>query len=130
MALRDLENNVSVAQSLVPAARAATGTGSAVDLQGYGAAMAVVQFGAWTDGSHTPSLQHSADGTTYVACDTNSLNGSFTAVSGTAGSNTVQKIGYKGGYRYVRALMTITGGTTGALSCVEITRGNPSQKPV
>ncbi|MBI3419262.1 MAG: hypothetical protein HY053_03920 [Proteobacteria bacterium] len=118
MTIRDLKSNLSVSQSLVPAARAATGTGSAVDLQGYGSAMAVVSFGAWTDGTHTPSLQHSSDGTTYVACDTNSLSG------------TVQKVGYTGGNRYVRALMTVTGGTTGALSGVNVIAGAASQQPV
>ncbi|HVY13508.1 MAG TPA: hypothetical protein VHB73_08105 [Alphaproteobacteria bacterium] len=129
MSLRDLKSSLSVSQSLVPAARAATGTGTAVDLQGYGSAMVVVSFGAWTDGTHTPSLQHSADGTAYTACDTNSLAGSFTAVSGTAGSNTVQKVGYIGQNRYVRALMTVASGTTGALSSVNVVAGHPSQRP-
>jgi hypothetical protein len=130
MSLRDLENNVSVAQSLVPAARTAAGTGTGVDLQGHQSAMVVVTFGAWTDGTHTPSLQHSADGTSYTNCDANSLNGTFTAVSGTAGANTVQKIGYTGGYRYLRAMLTVAGATTGALASASILRGAPAQRPV
>jgi hypothetical protein len=129
MAIRDLMNNVKLTASLSPAARAASGTGTAVDLQGYGAAMAVVQFGTWTDGTHTPVLQHSADGTSYTPCDTNSLSGSFTAVSGTAGANTVQKVGYTGSYRYVRGVMTIAGGTSGALSAFGVVTGVATQQP-
>lgn len=130
MAVKDLENRVDVAASLFPAARTATVNGTAVDLRGYGSAMVVVTFGAWTDGTHTPTLQHSADNTTWVTCDSNSLNGSFTAVSSSAGNNTVQKIGYMGGNRYVRAVMTISGATTGALSAADIVRGHASQQPL
>lgn len=130
MSTRDLENSVSVAQSLAPAARTASGNGTSVDLQGYNSAVVVFKFGTWTDGTHTPSLQHSTDNSTFVTCDTNSLNGSFAAVSGSAGSNTIQKIGYTGGYRYVRAVMTISGATTGALSSAVILRGHPAVSPV
>lgn len=130
MATRDIENFASAATSLAPAARTASTNGTTIDLQGYGSAVVLVQFGTWTDGTHTPSLQHSADGTTFTTCDTNSLNGSFTAVSGSGGSNTLQKIGYTGGQRYVRAVMTVTGATTGALSVATIVRGHPAQQPV
>ncbi len=130
MSLRDLKSNLAVAQSLAPAARAIAGTGTAVDLQGRGSAMVVVHFGTWTDGTHTPSLEHSADGTAYVACDTNSLAGSFTAVSGTAGSDSVQKVGYTGNYRYIRAMMTVAGATTGALSSASVVCGDVTQQPV
>jgi hypothetical protein len=130
MALRDLVDHNKVIVSLSPAARNATGTGTVVDMQPYQAAMVAVNFGAWTDGTHTPSLQHSSDGTTYTPCDTNSLSGTFTAVSAAGGANTVQKVGYTGSYRYLRAMMTITGATTGALSCVNIVTSRASQQPV
>ncbi|MBI1274200.1 MAG: hypothetical protein GC131_08995 [Alphaproteobacteria bacterium] len=130
MATRDLANNVDVAQSLVPAARSATGTGSAIDLRGYGSAMVVVSFGVWTDGTHTPSLEHSVDGTSFSAVGTADISGTFSAVSGTGGSNTVQRVGYIGERRYVRALMTVTSGTSGALSSVNIARGHPHNAPL
>jgi len=130
MANRDLENRVSVAISLNPAARTASANGSTVDLQGYDSAVIVFTFGTWTDGTHTPSVQHSTDGSSWTTCDTNSLNGSFTAVSSGGGSGTVQKIGYTGGYRYVRAVLTVAGATTGALSSANVLRGHPSQMPV
>lgn len=130
MATHDLENKVSVAASLNPAARTASANGTAVDLQGFNSAMLVVQFGAYTDGTHTPNLEHSVDGVSYAACDANSLNGTLVAVSSGAGAGTVQKVGYTGGRRYVRAVMTVTGATTGALSAATIVRGHPAQAPV
>jgi hypothetical protein len=130
MALRDLENRINLVQTLAPAARIATATGTAVDLQGYNAAMVAFNFGTWTDGTHTPSLQHSIDNVSFVTCDTNSLNGPFVAVSSAAGSNTIQKIGYTGGYRYVRAVMTIAGATTCAIANAVIVRGYPAVGPV
>lgn len=130
MALKDLENRISVAQSLAPAVRNATANGTSVDLQGFNAAMVVFNFGTWTDGTHTPSLQHSSDNVTFVTCDTNSLNAAFVAVSSGVGSNTIQKIGYTGGFRYVRAVMTIAGATTGAAANAVIVRGHPTQAPV
>ncbi len=130
MALRDSKNRISVAQSLVPAARTATATGITVDLQGFGSAMAVFNFGVWTDGTHTPSLQHSSDNVTFVTCDSNSLNGAFVPVSSGAGSSTVQKIGYTGGYRYVRAVLTIAGATAGAVANALVLRSHAGQSPV
>lgn len=130
MAIRDLENALSVAASLNPAARTASANGTGVDVQGYGSVMLLVHFGAYTDGTHTPSLEHSNDGTTYAACDSNSLNGTLVAVNGAGGANTVQKVGYTGGRRYVRAVLTVTGATVGALSSATIVRGHPAQAPV
>lgn len=130
MALRDIENRITLVQSLAPAARAATATGSSVDLQGHNSALVAFNFGTWTDGTHTPSLQHSSDNITFVTCDTNSLNGAFVAVSSGAGSNTVQKVGYTGGFRYVRAVLTIAGATTGAVANAVIVRAHPAQGPV
>ena len=130
MALKDLENRISVVQSLAPAARNATANGTGIDLQGFNSAMVVFNFGTWTDGTHTPSLQHSTDNATWATCDSNSLNGAFVAVSSGAGSNTIQKIGYTGGYRYLRAVMTTSGATTGAAANAVVLRGHPAVGPV
>ncbi len=130
MALKDLENRISVAQSLAPAVRNANTNGTGIDLQGFNSAMVVFNFGAWTDGTHTPSLQHSTDNSTYVTCDSNSMNGTFVAVSSGAGANTIQKIGYTGGYRYIRAVMTVSGATTGAAANAVVLRGHPAVGPV
>lgn len=130
MATRDLLRLSFVSPSLSPAARVnGTATGTAVDLLGYDAAVIAVSFGAYTDGTHTPSVVHSVDGVTYTACAAADLDGSFTAVSSSAGANTVQQIGYIGSQRYVKVVMTTTGATSGALSSANVIAGFPRNAP-
>jgi len=131
MTIRDLRNAVDAAHSLEPAVRA-TGTlnGAGVDLQGYNAAAMLVYFGAYTNGTHTPSLEHSDDNSSFSSVSAGELEGSFTAVSSSAGVNTTQRVGYKGGKRYLRAVMTVAAGATGAASSAIILRGKAGQEPV
>jgi hypothetical protein len=130
MAIRDLLRTNFVNQSLSPAARTnGTFTGSAVDLRGYDAAMFAVNFGAWTDGTHTPSVTASVDGTTFIAAPASDLDGTFSAISGTSGANTVQQVGYIGSNRFVAVVMTVTGATTGALSQAAVISGSPRNAP-
>lgn len=131
MIVRDLRNNVDTALSLSPAARVnGTANGTAIDLRGYDSAFVHVAFGVWTDGTHTPSLEHSDDGTAFSAVGTANQDGTFSAVSGTAGAHTVQRVGYIGDKRFVRAVITVTGATTGALSEVSVVRGHPARRPL
>ncbi|MEJ0062402.1 MAG: hypothetical protein WDO70_04175 [Alphaproteobacteria bacterium] len=131
MTTRDLNDNVDAAQSLVPAARTnGTLNGATVDLRGYDSAMIVVSFGAYTDGAHTPSVQYSDDGTNFTNAAAADLNGSFTAVSSGAGANTMQRAGFIGGRRYVRAVMTVSGATSGALSEALVLRGKAHRSPL
>lgn len=128
---RDLVHNIDAAQSLAPKALTATGTGSNVDLQGYYSCLVLFNIGAWTDGTHTPVVEHSADGTTFTDAGTDGvLQGTLAAVSGTAGQNTVQRVGYIGTNRYVRAKITVSGATTGALSGASVIRGSADRKPL
>lgn len=130
MTTRDLLRNSYVYTSLAPSARVnGTATGTAIDLRGYDGAMVAVAFGSYTDGTHTPSLQHSADGVSYAACAASDLDGSFSAVSSGAGANTVQQVGYIGSLRYLQAVMTVTGATTGALSSASVVLGYPRVAP-
>lgn len=126
---RDLKSNVDAASGLSPAARTATGTGSGVDLRDYDSAMAVFAIGNWTDGTWTPSLQESDDDTTYAAVAAADLQGTFTAISGTAGEYTVQRVGYIGAKRYVRPMLSGTG-TTGIDASAVIMRGHPRRAPL
>jgi len=131
MAIRDLLHRTMVMPSLYPAARTnGTVNGTAADLRGYDAVMIVVSFGAWTDGTHTPSVQHSVDNSTYTTCAASDLDGTLTAVSSSGGSNTVQQVGYIGAQRYVRVVMTTSGATTGALSSASVIAGAPRNAPV
>lgn len=127
---RDIKDNVDVANSLPPlnATNARTGTG--VDLQGYDAAMMVLHVGLWTGGTHTPSLQDSTDNTTFAAVASSNLQGSFTAITGTAQSNTVQRVGYNGGNRYVRAFTTVGNATDICATAAVIVRSHANRKPL
>lgn len=129
--MRDLKSNIDVMPSLLPAARAVAGTGSGVDLLGYNGALAEWSIGAWTIGTYTMKLQESdvdTDGS-YTDVGTADLQGSFTAVSGTAGTGVVQRVGYVGGKRYVRMMQAGTG-TTGLLCAGHIVRGHSARKPL
>ncbi len=116
MVMRSFLRNILISPSLAPAARTSSATGSAVDLRGFDAAVVAGSFGAYTDGTHTPSLQHSVDGSTYTTVSASDLDGAFAAVSGSGGANSVQSVGYVGARRYVRVVMTVAGATSGAVS--------------
>ncbi len=133
MALRDLLRQQVVMQSLAPAARVnGVATGAAVDLRGYDGAVIAVSFGAYTDGTHTPTIVHSNDGVTFTTCAFGAeLDGplDLAEVSGSAGANKIQQIGYIGNQRYVAVVITTTGATTGALSAANVVAGLPRNAP-
>lgn len=117
----DLKNNLTVTQSLVPAARTSSANGTGVDLQGSEGALVVVNCGALTDGTHTPSLEESdSSGSGYTAVAAADRIGSLAACT----ANTVQAIGYIGSKRYIRVVMTIAGSpSTGAVTSASIIEG-------
>lgn len=124
--------NNTYKQSLAPAARLTGGSpfnGTGVDTAGYESACALIDFGAWTDGTHTPKLQDSPDNSTFTDVAAGNLDGSFTAVSSGAGQNQTYKVGYKGAQRYLRVVMTVAGTTTGAVSAATIVLGDPIAIP-
>lgn len=125
MAKFDLKSVVDAADTFLPVARTASGTGSAVDLRSYESAAAYVSVGAMAGGTITPSLQDSADGTTYAAVGTGDLDGTFSAI---AAGTTTQRVGYKGDNRYVRGVFTQAGGTMDA--SFVILRGHPARTPL
>lgn len=122
----DIKSNIDVAESLAPAAYTGNATGSSVDLQGFHAAAFLIVAGAITDGTHTVSAEESDDGTTWTAVDAADLDGSFVALT----TGAVQKVGYKGAKRYVRAKTTVTGATTGGVYTVSVLRARPTVAPV
>jgi len=133
MANRDLLRTQLVSPSLAPAARVnGTATGAAVDLRGFDGAVVTVSFGAYTDGTHTPTVTHSDDGTTFTTCVFGTdLDGAanLTAVNSAAGANKLQQIGYIGNKRYIAVVITTTGATTGALSAASVVAGYPHCAP-
>ena len=122
----DIKNHISVAQTLVPAARTATATGSAVDLAGFDAAAVVIDVGAVTDANFSIEVQESdSSGSGYTAVANTDLDGTEPATL-TANSQTV--IGYHGIKRYLRAVAT-DAGTGDAAFAVSVIRGAGRVKP-
>lgn len=130
MTTRDLQSRLGAAPSLAPATRNATATGSAVDLTGYDSAALLIQYGTWTDGSHTPGLEASSDGVSYEAVPPEELGAVPDVLSGAGGANAVQLVGYRGAGRYLRAKLTVAGATAGAAAAATILRGHGHRQGV
>lgn len=129
MILRDLVNNILFKQSLKPQARTAAANGTGVDTRGYGAVAFLVDKGVITDGTHVLTVEESDDDSTYTAIAAADLDGSFTPLT-SAVTATTQKVGYKGNMRYVRAVTTPSGTTTGGVYSVGVLLGHAEQRPV
>ncbi len=127
--MRDLYNEISAAQTLAPAARTASANGIGVDLQGFDAAVVVVETGTITDGTHTIAVEESDDNTTFAAVAAGDLQGTNPAI-GAADDNKVYEIGYLGKKRYIRASVTVAGATTGGVYGASVVRGSARKYPV
>lgn len=123
--MKDLKHNLTVAQSLDPAARTASANGTGVDLAGYEGAVVVFEVGTITDGTHTPSVQESADNVTFTNVAAADLIGTLANLA----SNTPQTVGYIGTKRYIRAVSTVAGATTGGVYSAAVVRGIPRKAP-
>lgn len=130
MTMRDLKAGLDAAPALAPAVRNATATGTVVDLRGFDGASVLVHVGAYTDGTHTPSLEASTDGVTYVAVGAGEMAGGFTAIASGAEANTVQQVGYSGPGRYLRPKLTVAGATTGAAVAISVLRARAARQGV
>jgi hypothetical protein len=125
--MRDLADLIFHAMSLSPVARVnGTFNGTAVDLSQFNRCEAVIIPGSWTDGTHTIKLQDSDDNVTFTdvaATDLNKYDNSPVPIT-SAGTMVLQKIGYIGIRRYIRAVDTTTGATTGAVFAVMFVLGD------
>jgi len=111
------------AASLAPQARTATANGASTDLAGYNGAICLVSVGVITDGTHTPKLQECDDNATWTDVVAGDLEGAFVALV----SATNQFVGYKGRRRYLRAVVTVAGATTGGVYGCTILREGAMQ---
>lgn len=127
--MKDSFSDFGVVASLAPAVVSATTKGAHADLQGFNSALVVVNTGAVAgDGDYVIALQESAtttdgDFTDVAAKD---LLGTLPA---TLEANKAYKQGYVGNKRYIRAVITKTGGTSIAAGAV-IVVGNAALSPV
>lgn len=126
MTVRDIHNDMSVANSLAPAARTATANGTGIDLQGYRACAVVFVVGTITDGTHTPKLQESDDNSTFSDVAAADQSGTLAALA----SSTNQEVSYIGTKRYIRAVSTVSGATTGGVYAAVAIRGKALTRAV
>lgn len=122
----DIKQTLDVVNSLAPAARTATANGTGVDLANFASANVVFSVGTITDGTHTPSVQESDDNSTFTAVAAADLIGTLANLA----SNTNQRVGYRGTKRYVRAVSTVAGATTGGVYAGVVVRGDARKQPV
>jgi len=127
--MKDSVSDFGVVASLAPAVVSATTKGAHADLQGFNSALLIVNTGAIAgDGDYVVALQEShtttdGDFTDVAAKD---LLGALPA---TLEANKAYKQGYVGNKRYIRAVITKTGGTSIAAGAV-IVVGNAALSPV
>lgn len=122
----DTKQTQDVVTSLAPAARTATANGTGVDLQNFHSATISFVVGAITDGTHTPTVQESSDNSVFTNVAAADLIGTLAALA----ANTNQRVGYKGSLRYVRAVSTVAGATTGGVYAAVVLRGDARKQPV
>lgn len=130
MSRLDIANDVTVIQSIAPAAVTSDTDGSSADLANYNAAVVVIDVGTWTDGTHTFEVQESDDDSTWSAVADADLDGTEPVVDASGDSNAVHLIGYHGIARYLRVSVTTSGTTNGALYGASIVRGKARSRPV
>jgi len=117
---RTIYNTAKAVLSLAPAVRTTSANGTAVDLGPARSALLVVVAGTVTDGTHTVSLEESANGSTgWAAVADADLQGTEPAVTSSTDER-LYEVGYVGSKRYVRPVVTVTGtpATGGSIACV------------
>lgn len=126
MAKRDLDQLLAVPVKSIDVGAKTDGTvnGASADLKGYHSAIVFIDADAWTDGTHTLSLEDSPDDSTWTA-----VSGASTVViDGAADDDQAYKIAYNGFERYVRLVAVTASSTTGAILGGSIVRGHKSLK--
>lgn len=126
---KDLHSNLGVALALSPAVQGAAVNGPVIDLQGFYAAMAVINTGAIAGaGDFGVKLQHSDTTTSGDFVDV-PADDRISNAPATLTADGSFKIGYIGSKRYLRIALTKAGGTSIAAGAV-IIKGMPTLAPV
>jgi hypothetical protein len=136
--MRDLQNNIALANSIAPVVGSSDTDGSGVDLQGYESATIVVTTGAEGDTLSASvkidfKLEDSDDNSTFSAVTASTSvigtvdgSGVFLTLDDGAESPQVASIGYTGGKRYVRVVADFTGThTIGTPIAAAVIKGHP-----
>jgi len=128
--MRDIKNNLDGVSSIDPASYTASTNGSGVDVRDFDGAMVVFQAGTADTGNgdetYTPSVEESDDNSSFSAVAASDLEGALVNMT----ANSVQRAGYKGAKRYVRAVLTLGGTTPSINASALVVRGLPYLAPV
>ena len=121
MTMLDLHSGLDVSQNIATVAHSSNQAenGTTVSLADNVSAVVVFEAGAVTDGTHTPTVEESNDGSTWSTVAATDLHGSLVAVT-TANDPLVQVVGYKGEMGNIRAVWTDATSTTGAITGARI----------
>lgn len=139
--MKDLYNNLTAESILHSVVLSATATYTDIDLQGYNSCILLIDVGvdagSGLGASHNLvfTLQDSADGTTYANVETADVlgltvsSGVVLTIDSTDEDNTLYKVGYVGGKRYLQLVCTETGTVSCPISIV-VLKGDPEVAPV
>ena len=142
--MKDLAQNVKIDHSLTAVVKAASANGAAIDTQGFQSVTLVADVGAagiTLNGSNkfSFSLEDSdAPGSGFAAVTNNAFvtggtvdgSGIFQVVDAPAHAAQAYKLGYVGGKRYVRGVVTHAGShSTGTVVGLSVVLGDPISGP-
>lgn len=117
--------NLTLTRSINIAAKTnGTSNGTGVDAAGYDSVTVTFEVGTRTDGTHVAKIQDSADNSSFADVAAADQVGTFAA---DVTSNVSQTVAYIGGKRYVRAVLTTSGATTGAIVGASVVLGHKMQ---
>ena len=129
MKISDKEN-FDLAVTLAHSARTASANGTAVDLQGFQGAVVIFNAQAWTDGTHAMTIEESdASGSGYTTVPAALMDGTPPTVTAAGAQLAITRVGYLGIKRYVRAVQTCSGTTTGAIIGALVLRNEARKAP-
>jgi hypothetical protein len=136
--MRDLISNINFARAISPAAATADNTAlvsQIVDRRGSDSLALAIIIGALADADATfaVTIEHgdASNLSDAVAVPADQLNGTLAGASFTfAADDTVRKIGYVGGKRYVRATITPANNAGNVFVSAVWVLGNPNLRPV
>lgn len=106
--------------------------GTQVDTYGFESVTFYMLPESWTDGTHTPTYQHSDDGSSWSNCAASDFTDKWGMPAAISSSPTAvaQKSAYVGGKRYVRGNVAVTGATTGAKYAILVILSHAVKEPV
>jgi hypothetical protein len=139
--MKDLYNNIEATSILHAIAVEATAVHTDIDLANFNSCVILidtgVDAGTGLSASHKLvfTMDHSDDGTTYTAVTTADMldltvtSGVVLTIDSTDEDNTLYKLGYVGGKRYLQLTYTETGTVSMPMSII-VVKGHPLDAPV